>query len=76
MAVLGEFDDPGNAQVLKEMELAAGAFKMQLQSLDVRDPKDIETAFREATKGRADAVLVLREPRRQFSATTNCQTSP
>ena len=27
--------------------------------LDIRGPKDIETAFREASKGRADAVLVL-----------------
>ena len=32
---------------------------MQLQYLDVPDPKDIETAFREASKGRADAVLVV-----------------
>ena len=32
---------------------------MQLQYLDVLDPKDIETAFREATKRRAEAVLVL-----------------
>jgi putative tryptophan/tyrosine transport system substrate-binding protein len=28
----------------------------------VRDPKDIETAFRAASKGRADAVLVLASP--------------
>ncbi len=41
------------------MELAAGAFKVQLQYLDVLDPKDIETAFRAASKGRADALLVL-----------------
>ena len=32
---------------------------MQLQYLDVLDPKDIETAFRAASKGRAEAVLVL-----------------
>ena len=32
---------------------------MQLQYLDVLGPKDIETAFRAASKGRADAVLVL-----------------
>ena len=44
------------------MELAAGAFKVQLQYLDVLDPKDIETAFRAASKGRADAVLVLASP--------------
>ena len=32
---------------------------MKLQYLDVRSPKDIETAFRAASKERADAVLVL-----------------
>ena len=35
---------------------------MQLQSLEVRDPKEIVTAFGEASKGRAEAVLVLRSP--------------
>ena len=62
VAVLGTSTDPGNAQALKEMELAAGAFRVQLQYLDVLDPKDIETAFRAASKGRADAVLVLASP--------------
>ncbi len=47
------------AQNLKETELAAGALRIQLQYLDVLDPKDIETAFRAASKGRAEAVLVL-----------------
>jgi putative ABC transport system substrate-binding protein len=41
------------------MEVAAGAFKVRLQRLDVLDPKEIETAFGAARKGRADAVLVL-----------------
>jgi len=41
------------------MEVAAGAFKVQLQRLDVLDPKEIETAFGAARKRRADAVLVL-----------------
>ena len=59
MAVLGTSTIPGYAQVLKEMELAARAFKVKLQYLDVLDPKDIETAFRAASKERADAVLVL-----------------
>jgi putative ABC transport system substrate-binding protein len=52
---------PGDARV-KEIELAAGAFKVQLQYLDVLSLKDIETAFREARKGRADAVVVLASP--------------
>jgi ABC-type uncharacterized transport system substrate-binding protein len=50
--------NPANAQQLKEIERAAGAFKVQLQHLAVLSPKDIETAFRGATKGQADAVLV------------------
>ena len=62
VAVLGTSTNPGNAQALKEMELAAGAFGVKLQYLDVLGPKDIETAFRAAGKGRADAVLVLASP--------------
>ena len=62
MAVLGTSTFPGNAQILRETELAAGALRVQLQYLDVLDPKDIETAFREASKGRAEAVLVLAGP--------------
>ena len=60
-AVLGApSTTPGNVQQRKEIELAAGAFKVQLQFVDVGGPKDIETAFRAARKGRAEAVLVLR----------------
>jgi ABC-type uncharacterized transport system substrate-binding protein len=51
---------PGIVQQRREIELAAGALKVQLQYLDVLDLKDIETAFPAARKGRADAVLVLR----------------
>jgi len=62
VAVLGISTRPGNAQSLKEVELAAGGFKVQVQYLDVLDVKEIETAFRAATKGRAEAVLVLQSP--------------
>jgi ABC-type uncharacterized transport system substrate-binding protein len=62
VAVLGTSTNPGTAQVLKEMELPAGALRVQIQYLDVLSSKDIETAFRTASKGRADAVLVLVGP--------------
>ncbi len=62
VAIFGNSTQPGYAQVLKEMELAAGALKVKLQYLDILDPKDIETAFRSASKGRANAVLVLASP--------------
>jgi putative tryptophan/tyrosine transport system substrate-binding protein len=59
VAVFGTSTFPGNAQILRETEFAAGALRVQLQYLDVLDPKNIETAFRGASKGRAEALLVL-----------------
>ena len=59
VAVFGSSTNPNNAQILKEVELAAKALKVQLQYLDVLSPKDIETAFRAAVKTRAEAALVL-----------------
>jgi putative ABC transport system substrate-binding protein len=59
VAVLGDSTTPGNAQSLRETKLAAGALKVKLQYLDVLGPKDFETAFRAASKGRADAVLMM-----------------
>jgi putative ABC transport system substrate-binding protein len=62
LAVLGNSTTPVNAQALREIELPAGPFRVKLQYLDIRDPKDIETAFRAASKGRAEALLVLASP--------------
>jgi putative ABC transport system substrate-binding protein len=59
VAFFGTSTDPANAESLRETELAAGTFGVKVQYLDVLSPKDIETAFREANKGRADAVLML-----------------
>jgi putative ABC transport system substrate-binding protein len=62
VAVLGTSSRPGNAQSLRELELAAGTFGVRLQYLDVPSSKDIETAFRAAGKGRAEAGLVFGGP--------------
>jgi putative tryptophan/tyrosine transport system substrate-binding protein len=62
VSVLGHSTEPANARTLREIELAAGAFGVQLQLLDVLDPKDFETGFRAAIKGRADALLLLPSP--------------
>jgi putative ABC transport system substrate-binding protein len=59
VAVFQTSTQPGSAQSLKEVEIAAKAFRVKLQSLDVLDSKDIETAFRAASKGRADAVVMM-----------------
>jgi putative ABC transport system substrate-binding protein len=62
VAILGTSDIPGNAQALKETELAAGAFGVQTQYMDIRAAKDIEPAFQAASKRRADAASVLNGP--------------
>jgi len=59
VAVLGSLIHPGTAQSLKEMELAARAFQVQLQYVNVVDSKTIDTAFGAARKERVDSVLVL-----------------
>ncbi len=59
MAVLGTSTRAGNAQALREMELAAGALGVKLQYLDVLSREEIETAVQTAAIGRADALLVL-----------------
>jgi putative ABC transport system substrate-binding protein len=59
VAVFGTSSGPVTAQSLREIDLAARAFGVKLQHLDVLSPKDIGSAFRAAANGRADAVLVL-----------------
>jgi putative ABC transport system substrate-binding protein len=59
LAVFGSSSSPANAESLKEIELATGALGLKLQHLDVQGPKDLEAAFREASKGHADAALWL-----------------
>jgi ABC-type uncharacterized transport system substrate-binding protein len=58
VALFGSSASPDHAQVLKEAELAAGAIGVKLQSLDIRSPKDFESSFQAALKGRAEAILV------------------
>jgi putative ABC transport system substrate-binding protein len=62
VAVIGRSAEPGYAQLTKDLDLAAAVLKVKLQHLDLPDPKDTETAFRAASKGRADAVLLVGSP--------------
>jgi putative ABC transport system substrate-binding protein len=57
VAFFGTLTRPGNAQQLREVKFAAGTFGVQLQYLDVKSPKDIETAFQAAVRERADGAL-------------------
>ena len=59
VAVFGTSTTPGQALQLREIGLAAGPLGVQLQSLDVLQPKDIEAAFQAASNQRAEAFIVL-----------------
>ena len=48
-----------NSRSVKEIEIAAGAFSVKLQYVDVKEPKELETAFGAAGKERADAAVIL-----------------
>jgi putative ABC transport system substrate-binding protein len=62
VAVLGNSTIPGNAQMRKEVELAAGALGLKPQFIDVQSARDVEPAFFAAKNGSADALLVLLSP--------------
>ena len=52
---------PGPAIAFKEYEAAARGLKLEFQSLEVRGPApDLDGAFQAAAKGRANALIVVR----------------
>jgi putative ABC transport system substrate-binding protein len=59
VAIVGNATVPGYSQAVRQTELAADALAVKVQYLDVRNPAQIESAFRAAGKGRAEALLVV-----------------
>jgi putative tryptophan/tyrosine transport system substrate-binding protein len=57
VAVFASTGSAEYALLLQEIEIAAGPLGVKLQPLNIESPKDFETAFQAAAKGRADAVL-------------------
>jgi len=63
VGVLRDTDDPASSIAFKEYEAAAGALKIQLQSLEVQRPTpDLKAAFHTAAKGRVSALITIRNP--------------
>ena len=58
VAVFTSATSTDDAQVLKEIEIAAGPLGVNLRYLDIRSPNDFETAFRAAVNEKAEAALV------------------
>ncbi len=61
VGVLLKRDNPVNAPLLKEMEQAAQALKIQLQPVEVRDPADLENAVSALVQRQAGAIAVQEE---------------
>lgn len=62
IAVLGDSTIPGYSKVLKETELAAAAYHVQLQYTDILQSSDVESALQSAEKQRANGVLTMTSP--------------
>ena len=63
IGVLREADAQTAAIGFKEYETAARALKIQLQSVEVREPNpDFEGAFQTAAKGRASGLITITNP--------------
>jgi putative ABC transport system substrate-binding protein len=61
VAVLWNAADPGMALRFREIEAAARVLGVILQSLEVRDSNDFETAFSTMVRERPDALFVVAE---------------
>jgi len=59
VGVLLKRDNPVNATVLRAMEHTAQALKIQLRSVEARDPADLEDAVSALVKEHAAAIAVL-----------------
>jgi putative tryptophan/tyrosine transport system substrate-binding protein len=59
IAILRDPTNPASRAYFTETEVAARSMGVHLQNWEFRVPEDIETRFREATKGRIQAMIVV-----------------
>lgn len=62
VAVIGDSNEPGNKQALREIEPAARVLGIKPLYFDLRDRDSIGTAFEAASKERVDAAIILSSP--------------
>ena len=58
VAILWDPTEPGRRQLVTEAEAAAPRLGLQLQTLEVRNGREVGSAFKAMTRGRVGAVLV------------------
>jgi ABC-type uncharacterized transport system substrate-binding protein len=59
VALLGNPANPGNVPLVRYAQDAARTLGIRLHPLEARDPREIDSAFAEISRVRADAVIVL-----------------
>jgi ABC-type uncharacterized transport system substrate-binding protein len=59
VALLRHPDNPASAAQLREAEAAAPALGVRLQTLEARNPQEIDSAFAAMTRERAGALLII-----------------
>jgi putative ABC transport system substrate-binding protein len=62
VAVVWNPTGPVDKLVFEETETAAPAFRIKVQSLEVRNPNDIDSAFAAAARERANALITFGSP--------------
>ena len=62
VAVLRNPSNPGDPILWNETQAASQTLGLQLQSLEVRSPKDLEDAFESATRAGTQALVTLTDP--------------
>ena len=63
VAMLANPTNPHTPFIVREAEIAARALGVQLHLLEVREPNELGSVFAAMTTARADALLVLPDPR-------------
>jgi putative ABC transport system substrate-binding protein len=62
VAVLWNPQNQGSTRTWKETQLPARQLGVQLHSLEVRSPNDLDQAFEDATRARTGALFVIQDP--------------
>jgi putative ABC transport system substrate-binding protein len=62
VAILGNSTEPGNAETLKETQLAAAALKLENRYMELSQPERIGSVLSEIKDSRVSALIVLRNP--------------
>jgi putative ABC transport system substrate-binding protein len=60
--MIGNSNEPGNSQALKEIEPAARQFGIRWHYVDLRDRESIMPAFEAARRERVDAAVIVSSP--------------